>query len=310
MKKKITAICLVVALAAVAVIGGTLAYFTDTTDEVTNTFTMGKNIDISLDEAPVELVDGELKPVEGDDNRVTGNDYSEYPMTPGFVFPKDPTIHGAETSGEAYLFLDLTINKYSSLFWLMAADASADEDIDFTIFDEDEEGVKTLSDDFANESGVFSTTKFIAAMAGNKDVFQAMIDKWITGIEHEDWQLMVDPFKVDKDGNPADNGAYMTFRFGYIGSEGTDIAEKDIKFMDSFQIPGTVTQEMFDEAQSIGQMKNKFNTDSQDFFMNFVAYAIQASSFDSDTADTTVDLEDLQAAYDAMFPAEEPAEEA
>ena len=40
MKKKIIALCLIVALAATAVIGGTLAYFTDT-KEATNTFTVG-----------------------------------------------------------------------------------------------------------------------------------------------------------------------------------------------------------------------------------------------------------------------------
>ena len=48
MKKKIIALCLIVALAATAVIGGTLAYFTDT-DEATNTFTMG-NVRIDLQE--------------------------------------------------------------------------------------------------------------------------------------------------------------------------------------------------------------------------------------------------------------------
>lgn len=46
MKKKILAICLVVALAATAVIGGTLAYFTDTEDEI-NVFTLG-NVVIDL----------------------------------------------------------------------------------------------------------------------------------------------------------------------------------------------------------------------------------------------------------------------
>lgn len=40
MKKKILALCLVLALSATAIIGGTLAYFTDT-DEETNTFTAG-----------------------------------------------------------------------------------------------------------------------------------------------------------------------------------------------------------------------------------------------------------------------------
>ena len=41
MKKKILALCVVISLAAVAIIGGTLAYFTDT-ETATNTFTVGK----------------------------------------------------------------------------------------------------------------------------------------------------------------------------------------------------------------------------------------------------------------------------
>ena len=46
MKKKITALCLCVALLAVAVVGASLAYFTDT-DKATNTFTVG-NVKIDL----------------------------------------------------------------------------------------------------------------------------------------------------------------------------------------------------------------------------------------------------------------------
>ena len=46
MKKKITALCLCVALLAVAVVGASLAYFTDT-DNATNTFTVG-NVKIDL----------------------------------------------------------------------------------------------------------------------------------------------------------------------------------------------------------------------------------------------------------------------
>lgn len=48
MKKKITAAALVLALLAITVIGGTMAYFTDTHD-ATNTFTTGK-VDIELNE--------------------------------------------------------------------------------------------------------------------------------------------------------------------------------------------------------------------------------------------------------------------
>ena len=46
MKKKITAICLCVALLAIAIVGATLAYFTDT-KAATNTFTVG-NVKIDL----------------------------------------------------------------------------------------------------------------------------------------------------------------------------------------------------------------------------------------------------------------------
>jgi len=48
MKKKIMAMCLVIAMAATAVIGGTLAYFTDT-DEAVNVMTMG-NVAIEQNE--------------------------------------------------------------------------------------------------------------------------------------------------------------------------------------------------------------------------------------------------------------------
>lgn len=48
MKKKLTALAMVLVLGATAAIGGTLAYFTDT-DEATNVFTTG-NVDITLEE--------------------------------------------------------------------------------------------------------------------------------------------------------------------------------------------------------------------------------------------------------------------
>lgn len=53
MKKKILAMCLCVAMLAIAIVGGTLAYFTDT-DAETNVFTTG-NVDIDL----IEVFDDE-----------------------------------------------------------------------------------------------------------------------------------------------------------------------------------------------------------------------------------------------------------
>ena len=55
MKKKITALCLCVALLAVAVVGASLAYFTDT-KSATNTFTVG-NVSIKLIESKLHRQD-------------------------------------------------------------------------------------------------------------------------------------------------------------------------------------------------------------------------------------------------------------
>lgn len=74
MKKKLTAAALVVALLAVMVIGGSLAYFTDT-DDATNTFTVG-NVDIKLTEPNWE-----------------GSGSKDAPAVyPGEALAKDPTV--------------------------------------------------------------------------------------------------------------------------------------------------------------------------------------------------------------------------
>ena len=62
MKKKLLAMCLVVALAATAVIGGTLAYFTDT-DTETNTFTAGG---VKIDLIEQQVGEHGLEPFEQD----------------------------------------------------------------------------------------------------------------------------------------------------------------------------------------------------------------------------------------------------
>ena len=88
MKKKIIALCLIVALAATAVIGGTLAYFTDT-DEATNVFTTG-NVDITLDE-----------PNWDEDNAK---------LIPSRRIVKDATITVEEGSERAYTFMKIELS--------------------------------------------------------------------------------------------------------------------------------------------------------------------------------------------------------
>ena len=107
MKKKILSLTLVVCLLAIAVVGGTLAYFTDKSEVATNTFSVG-DVTIKLDEADVDLMGNEIK----DAKRVTENAYK---LVPGHLYTKDPTVTVLAGSEEAYVRMFVTINKAKKL---------------------------------------------------------------------------------------------------------------------------------------------------------------------------------------------------
>ena len=92
-KKRFVAILLCMTLVALAAIGATFAYLTDT-KTVNNTFTMG-NVAIKLDETNVNDPTGD---------RVTSNAYNVYP---GAVVTKDPIVHN---TGKNAAYIRATIN--------------------------------------------------------------------------------------------------------------------------------------------------------------------------------------------------------
>lgn len=95
-KKKTIAVAIVLAL--ILLIGGMLAYFTDT-DSATNTFTIG-NVDISLTEPLWDALDDE------DNNNIP--DVAES-ITPGATIDKDPTINNISTTNGAYVFAKVVV---------------------------------------------------------------------------------------------------------------------------------------------------------------------------------------------------------
>lgn len=92
-KKRFVAILLCVTLVALAAIGATFAYLTDS-KTVNNTFTMG-NVAIKLDETNVNDPTGD---------RVTSNTYNVYP---GAVVTKDPIVHN---TGKNAAYIRATVN--------------------------------------------------------------------------------------------------------------------------------------------------------------------------------------------------------
>lgn len=102
--KKRTFITAISAVLLVALtIAGTLAYLTATTDQVKNTFTVGKVVlaneyNHGLDEATVD----EYGVAASGENRVLANAYK---LIPGHTYTKDPTIHVAAGSEPASVFV-------------------------------------------------------------------------------------------------------------------------------------------------------------------------------------------------------------
>lgn len=103
--------CCAVLLVFASVLG-TLAYLTDTTEKVTNTFTVGK-VDISLDEAKVNK-DGDLVNENGsvvsdlaDAARGYGN--SEIRLVPANKVTKDPTITVASGSEKCWVRVKVVV---------------------------------------------------------------------------------------------------------------------------------------------------------------------------------------------------------
>lgn len=101
-KKTILVAAIAVMLVAALVVGGTLAYFTDT-KTADNVFTVG-NVAITLDETDVNDPDGE---------RVTSNEYTG--VLPGIQYKKDPVVTNTGNT-DAYVRAVVTVE--NGLNWL------------------------------------------------------------------------------------------------------------------------------------------------------------------------------------------------
>ena len=99
-KRKALLLSLCAVLLVVASVMGTMAYLTSTAT-VTNTFTVGDAVTITLDEAAVDENGKDIP--NADPARRTVNSYK---LMPGHEYKKDPTVH--VTGGECYVFVKVT----------------------------------------------------------------------------------------------------------------------------------------------------------------------------------------------------------
>lgn len=115
MKKKLVAGGLVAALAATAIGGATLAYFTDT-DNRTNTFTAagadGAALDITLTETSENRVVGDVTLNAG---TAQENGFKYDNVLPGLAYDKNAVVTLENGSVDSHLYIELVISNYSAL---------------------------------------------------------------------------------------------------------------------------------------------------------------------------------------------------
>lgn len=242
MRKKLVALSMAVLMLAVAVIGGTLAYFTDTTDAKVNTFEVG-NVDIDLTEPSWK---------------------GDATLMPGSSYDKDPTITVGEKSQDAYVFLKMDMNKYVSLVNLMGVDAYKNN---IGGLQGEYPGFINFVNALANNSGLRAAVVdrwFTSINHADWKVMNAdEILGWVNGAADQS------------------NPTKLEIVLGYIGSDDDTLsAGKSVTFMTAFGMPTSVTASMFDGEDAYyidGVSKSNFNTSASKFKMTFTAYAIQAA---------------------------------
>ncbi|MBQ3120462.1 MAG: hypothetical protein IJC12_06265 [Peptococcaceae bacterium] len=132
-KKKITTVVLLLAFLAIAVTGGTLAYFTDK-DSATHLYTAG-NVDIDLTEGKVAKnpTTGNLEFTDKVNKRLdVGTDekaeYNFGKLYPAMKIDKDPTITNLG-SEDAYIAAKITIKSAGNLYSLLGVSGCDNIDI-------------------------------------------------------------------------------------------------------------------------------------------------------------------------------------
>lgn len=99
-------------LVGVVGVGATLAFLTDKTDPVTNTFTIGKGYNNDDPDSQALVLDETNTSTEVDekwsnfgDRTISGNTYE---FIPGGEYIKDPTVHLRTDSVDSYIFVKIT----------------------------------------------------------------------------------------------------------------------------------------------------------------------------------------------------------
>lgn len=219
MKKKVVAAIMSVALVAAVGIGGTLAYLSEKTDVVSNSFAVGAGFvpgpdgskGIVLDETKVDITTGEAVGNE----RTTSNAYAD--LLPGDERLKDPTVWMVTGSVDSYVFVKveganelaekgISISDFNSADWIRVEGTGAYDGIyryqGTNLSEVDDQGYrKVVVDNLENQPDgrLIELSEVFTEVNVDKDMTQDELD----ALKNQLGQLAVQAVAVQADNNTA-----------------------------------------------------------------------------------------------------------
>lgn len=165
-KKNMLMMALSVCMVGVVAVGGTLAYLTDTDDQVKNTFTFAGNIEVELTEAEPKGDLGDAKAKW--DATQNGVQYTN--VVKGQTLPKEPKIELTKYTVDTYVFAKIDNNTSGMIeigdinsAWTFVETDSEGNDIYYRLVD-----VSTTPDDQATP--LFSTVAVVGEPTEGTDM--------------------------------------------------------------------------------------------------------------------------------------------
>lgn len=276
-KTKALALALCAVLLVVASVFGTLAYLTDT-DEVTNTFTVGK-VNILLNEFNFDNdtnTDDDRKFKIGDATEAEDRDTAnKYHLLPGQSYTKDPMVTILKDSEDSYVRMIVTIENYNEL--LAAIPASK------TVTSTDENGTETTSTETIEANAKY--------YANGKFLIQYLVSGWSNDV----W-VSTNEITVSNDGK---NATYE-FRYKEI-VEKADLVDNNTALKKVFEVItkddntseehiGYALPALFEKIVVPGNLDNDAIAHLANVVINVEAHAIQATGFNADETKSAEDV--------------------
>lgn len=274
MKKKIVSLCLVVAMAAIAIVGGTLAYLTDK-DQVTNTFTVGK-VDIDLYEYTDYDGDGELNKEKKFQEYLSYSD-----IMPGDELPKVPYVENTGNN-TAYVRVAVVMNH------ARAINKAIDDVYEVKYKDDDDKNdkIQAIYDNIFNGWGVNYTKRedggrrmWMDSRTGEGSKVLCNIDTCVMMPDYCMYDIK-NAFQTEYEQQRNDGFLYEDRNNGYYGS---CISDDERIYVFYLKLEASESYKLFDGLK----VPADFNADQLAMFdglkIDIYADAIQAEGFENYT---------------------------